>query len=344
MKLVCITTITFLLFTCALSIQPESTAFANQQETGQSTASTSTELTEASTLSKEVVKLYGEKKYDKAMPMAKRALEIRRRLLGKEDPLIADALLNLGALYIATRKNSDAMEMYKEALDIYETAYGPESGKLISVLDDLGWFSYADGKNFQATEIFNLSLSIREKVYGPDHEQTAHGLLNIGRFHQNIAEYDKSLVYYQRALDIKEKALGADHKDLVDILEQCSCAYLQVNQRAKAQALQTRAYSIKRKGADRKTIFSGFVLPSEAEHRETPHYPQQARKAGVKGTVVVEITIDESGNVIKAEHKCGPALLAQASIEAARKWRFKPTITNSSPVKVVGTISFTFNR
>lgn len=43
----------------------------------------------ASDLTASVVKLMGEKKYEEALPLAKRALEIRERALPRDDPRIA---------------------------------------------------------------------------------------------------------------------------------------------------------------------------------------------------------------------------------------------------------------
>lgn len=55
---------------------------------------------------------------------------------------------------------------------------------------------------------------------------------------------------------------------------------------------------------------------------------------------MVEATVDEAGHVIEARTLCGPSQLRDASIEAARNWRFTPTKLNGAPVKVVGVITF----
>lgn len=52
------------------------------------------ELTEASTLSEQVVKLYNAGRYKDALPRAQRALELREKALGKDDILLASVALS----------------------------------------------------------------------------------------------------------------------------------------------------------------------------------------------------------------------------------------------------------
>jgi TonB family protein len=88
---------------------------------------------------------------------------------------------------------------------------------------------------------------------------------------------------------------------------------------------------------------SGGVLQGSAIKRVSPSYPSGAKAAGVGGTVIVEVTVDETGKVISARAISGPVELRDASIEAARKWEFQPTMLIKIPVKVIGTISFHYN-
>ncbi|HEY7546126.1 MAG TPA: energy transducer TonB, partial [Blastocatellia bacterium] len=88
---------------------------------------------------------------------------------------------------------------------------------------------------------------------------------------------------------------------------------------------------------------SGGVLAGEAIHRETPDYPPLARAARVSGAVVVEIAIDENGDVFSARAVSGHPLLKDAAVEAARQWKFNPTMLEGRAVKVIGTLTFNFH-
>lgn len=86
----------------------------------------------------------------------------------------------------------------------------------------------------------------------------------------------------------------------------------------------------------------GGVLNGKAIHLAQPPYPVQARAERVSGTVVVQVLIDETGNVISANAVSGHYLLQPASIAAAKESKFSPTKLCGQPVKVSGIIQYNF--
>jgi TonB family protein len=87
---------------------------------------------------------------------------------------------------------------------------------------------------------------------------------------------------------------------------------------------------------------SGGVLQASAKKRIEPVYPPLAKAARISGSVVVEVTTDEEGNVSSVRAISGHPLLKDAAVAAARGWRFTPTILQGIAVKVIGTITFNF--
>lgn len=87
---------------------------------------------------------------------------------------------------------------------------------------------------------------------------------------------------------------------------------------------------------------SGGVLNGKAISLPKPPYPPIARQAHASGTVVVQVTIDENGNVISAVAVSGHPLLRAVAAAAARGARFSPTKLSGQPVKVTGVITYNF--
>lgn len=83
-------------------------------------------------------------------------------------------------------------------------------------------------------------------------------------------------------------------------------------------------------------------LFDRATQKVAPSYPATARGAHVSGVVTVFLEVDEKGSVVAVPRTDGPPLLRQAAVDAARKWKFRPTVIDGQAVRVMGFISFNF--
>jgi protein TonB len=93
--------------------------------------------------------------------------------------------------------------------------------------------------------------------------------------------------------------------------------------------------------ADGSPLQVGSLLP-KATDKPAPTYPSSARNARITGRVTVYLMLDEKGAVSKVERTDGPELLRGAATDAARRWKFRPTVVNGQPVRVSGFINFNF--
>ena len=87
---------------------------------------------------------------------------------------------------------------------------------------------------------------------------------------------------------------------------------------------------------------SGGVLNGRAIRLPHPEYPAIAKAAKVSGAVIVQVLVDENGNVVSAHAVSGPPLLKAAAESAARGARFTPTKLSGQAVKVSGVVTYNF--
>lgn len=75
-----------------------------------------------------------------------------------------------------------------------------------------------------------------------------------------------------------------------------------------------------------------------------PEYPEIARRAGMEGTVWVNILVDRTGKpkkvVVVKEDAAG--IFNEAAVAAAKKYRFTPAYMNAGPIQVWVAIKFKF--
>jgi TonB family protein len=89
-------------------------------------------------------------------------------------------------------------------------------------------------------------------------------------------------------------------------------------------------------------IVSGGVLNGKVTKKPPPEYPLNGRSAGASGTVVVQIVVDERGNVTSAHAVSGHSMLLAPSESAAMRAKFRPTTLCGRPVKASGVITYNY--
>ncbi len=76
---------------------------------------------------------------------------------------------------------------------------------------------------------------------------------------------------------------------------------------------------------------------TQARYRETPKplYPEQARKEGQQGQVLLRVLVDQEGRTksVEVSRSSGSETLDHAAIEAIRLWRFSPARYGDKPVE-----------
>jgi protein TonB len=84
----------------------------------------------------------------------------------------------------------------------------------------------------------------------------------------------------------------------------------------------------------RAEFFTAFDEPPQIIVQVPPEYPDMARMAELEGVVMVQIGVNEFGDVVEAKVVQGVEGLNQAAIEAVYKWKFKPAKQRDIPVPV----------
>jgi TonB family protein len=77
-------------------------------------------------------------------------------------------------------------------------------------------------------------------------------------------------------------------------------------------------------------------------HRVDPDYPRAARAANLQGVIVLDVVVGRDGSVVDVRAQNGPAVLAQAAVDALRWWRFEPYRVDGKAEVVETTVAVEF--
>jgi tetratricopeptide (TPR) repeat protein len=149
-----------------------------------------------------VIELYRAGKAGEAIPLAKRALEIRENALSAGHPDIAVSLGNLALLYHAQGRLKEAEPLYRRALETYENALPAGDPRIAVMLNNLGELYRAQGRYADAEPLHKRALELREKVLPAGHPDIAVSLNNLAGLHQAKRDWDVATDYARRAIAI----------------------------------------------------------------------------------------------------------------------------------------------
>src|SRR5712692_7691429 len=316
-------------------------AFAENCIAQTPSSSQSPGLVESYELTDKVLKLYSEGNYDEALPLAKRALELREAALGRNHEDLIPLLLNLGELYKAKQRLSDAHSSFERALRISEKVFGADDVRLASMLGRLAFVVYAERDEGKAESLFARSLSIKEKADGPESPEVAQTAFALGELYRFRRDYAKAGPLYQRVIRIREKLGQKDDPELLNALQGYLIVLFGQNKTDEVGPVQKRIAEL----VGDKGPIQGGVLNGKAISLPVPEYPAAARSDHASGQVRVQVLIDETGRVIQARavNVSGThGALITAAENAARRARFTPTLLSGMPVKVNGVIIYNF--
>lgn len=322
----------------------------------------SDQSSESLRLTTRINELYQQGKYDEAIPLAKRVLEIEQSR-GPETVNVAAALSNLGELYFEKRNDGEAEKLFQKAAGIYEKNQ-TKSSAASQTLERLAQLAFKKRNNGGAINLLEQSLTIREQTAGRDSVAVSETLHELANVFQVNRQWDKADSLYLRSIEIKEKVLGRNNENTVAAMKDYACAgikskpYPPVKEDPRSDLSESEAQqeSIRMRAA---CWLYGFendcdskvwkppqkpmsLLNGKAVRLAQPPYPVSAQQKHLSGRVFVAVRIDEEGNVVNAKSVCGGyPELNEAGVAAARASKFTPTKLDK-PVQVNGIIIYNF--
>lgn len=165
--------------------------------------------------------------------------------------------------------------------------------------------------------------------------KTAVAFLNRGASYEQLGDVQKALSDYKAAADLEpsSEAAKAEVKRIEDQLAKAAAEKLAAEREAAAKAAAAVVPEF---------LNLGSLSAENADRLVTPNYPPIARQTRITGKVMVEVDLDEQGNVTKAAATTGHSMLRQAAEDAAKRTKFKPALFNGKPIKAKGVITYSF--
>jgi CHAT domain-containing protein/Flp pilus assembly protein TadD len=204
------------------------------------------QLQEATTLNMQVFQLWKAGKSREALPLARQAVAIRRRLLGERHRDYALSLLNLAAQHQALGQWKEAEPLYRQVLDLRKQMLGERHPDYAISLNNLAVLYKDQGDYAKAEPLFCQARDIYKQVLGERHPDYATSLNNLAMLYHVQGEHAKAEPLYRQALDLRKQVLGERHPEYALSLNNLAALYKAQGDYAKAEPLFRQALEIRK--------------------------------------------------------------------------------------------------
>lgn len=204
-------------------------------------------LEEARKFHNDSINLYDSGKYDEALNLAARALEIQEQESGADDIDVAATLSNLALIWLSKGDQKKAIQLLQRSLEIREKTFGTYHHDVARTLHNLALANDSMDNYVEAIQLYEKAILIREKVLGTENADLSTSLGNLGSIYADLAEYDKAEQLLRRALEIKEKILSPTNKSIAYTLNDLGNIFSAKGDEDKALEFYKRALEIREK-------------------------------------------------------------------------------------------------
>ena len=201
-------------------------------------------LSEADRLNAQVVRFYGEGKFQKALPLAAKVAQVHRAILGEKHPDYATSLQHLALLYESIGEYTLAQPLYQQALDLRKAVLGEKHPDYATSLNNLGKLFESIGESERAEPLLRQALQIRKGVLGEMHPSYATSLSNLAGLYESMGAYARAEPLYRQASAIRKAVLGDEHPEYGQSLNNLALLYHSMGEYAQAEPLYRKALVI----------------------------------------------------------------------------------------------------
>lgn len=266
-----------------------------------------------------------------------------------------------------------AEKSLRDSLEIYVSLGNGEGLSAALIKNELAWvlnnhipFPTPGGPGAridEAERLYTESLAAQEKLTGAESDATLRSVLGFGDFYMRWVNFEKALPFYERYLGAVEKKLGASSKALVPALRGLLEVFVIADRNKDAEELAQRISVIKgepeplpitsprlalrgRKIA--RVRISNFPSPDLFDHPNfLLSYPYGIGQVPITirpkvKRVVVNILVDETGNVIEAKVADKSVNEASEIEKAALSSKFRPFIYKGESRKMRGSLVYPY--
>jgi CHAT domain-containing protein/tetratricopeptide (TPR) repeat protein len=182
--------------------------------------------------------------YQRAEPLYRRALVLRRKALGPQHGDTLTSLFRLGDILRVLGRTESAESFLQEAAELARELEGDRGDRYADRINSIALFYISLGKYIKAKSLLDKILSIYREKHGTEHWLYGQTLENLSEVLRLMGDFNAALGAALRASEIYRAALGEGHQRYADSLNCLGGLYSLLNNFDAAEPLFREALEI----------------------------------------------------------------------------------------------------
>jgi CHAT domain-containing protein/predicted transporter len=197
----------------------------------------------AESYNKQFMQYYKQGEWKKALPLAEKAFQIRKSLLGEKDPDTLTSLNNLAGIYQAVGHLNEALPLYEQGYSLSKEVLGAKHPQTLTSLNNLASIYDSVGRINEALPLYEQGYSLSKEVLGEKDPDTLISLNNLAAIYQAVGHLNEALPLFEQGYSLRKEVLGAKHPDTLSSLNNLAAIYKAVGRFNEALPLYEQGYS-----------------------------------------------------------------------------------------------------
>lgn len=186
-------------------------------------------------------------RYDRAEPLLRRALALRRSLHGEDHLEVAKSLDNVATVLQKKGRYDEAEPLFRRALAV-RRGLGDRAEANVDVgLNNLALLLHLRGKFDEAERLYRRSLATKRERFGDGSAEVATALHNLASLLRKAGDAESAEPLYRRALDVRRGELGADHPLVAQTVDHLGALLVGEGDHGAADSLLRDALEVRRR-------------------------------------------------------------------------------------------------
>ncbi len=182
-----------------------------------------------------------------AESLLRRAMEIRRRILGVNNAETLNSMSELSFILTDLSRFQEAEKLARETLDGQVRVLGGENRDTLSTKARLGLILNNEGRYPEAEKLHRETLDAAKRVFGPDDKLVKNALTDLGIDLDYEGKYSDAEKAFRDALEFDRRTLGDNHPDVLEDMNDLAAVFQTEHRYADAEKLYNDTLQAKRR-------------------------------------------------------------------------------------------------